>query len=94
MPALSQYTNVESTAVAVLRTKGFQVWEDREAELIWAEKDGWDFAADSACALLGVVAIYEAVRPATYEQYWWRLREGGTVLPAGPRPYRSVIERD
>lgn len=92
MAALYAYANVESTAIELLRTKGFQVWKD-DAAMIWAERDGWDFVADSACALLGAVAIYESIRPTEFRQYWWRLHQEPIELPRDPQPYRAVYER-
>lgn len=59
MPALSEYTNVYNTALNILDKKGFSTWYDDEIDMFCAEKDGWDFMAESPCALLGVVSIYE-----------------------------------
>jgi hypothetical protein len=95
MPALSEYSNVYNTALAVLREKGFQIWYDKETDTYCAEKDGWDFYADGPCALLGLVAIYEHQRPATYSEYWWK-RDTPQLygnLPEGPMPYHAVIEK-
>jgi len=78
MPTLSEYTNVYNTALLILREKGYQVWRDTEAELYFAEKDGWDFAADSPCGLLGVVAIRDYVKPEKYREYWWK-KEGPNI---------------
>jgi hypothetical protein len=75
MAALSEYANVHDTALKILLKKGYQVWLDDEAELYCAEKDGWDFRAESPCGLLGVVAIYEFKNPGAYSEYWWK--EGG-----------------
>ena len=98
MPALSCYANVHDTAVALLERKGYQVWFDAETDLFFAEREGWDFAADDPVALLGVIAIYEATAPRGYEDYWWRDRAatGATQrLPRKPaRKYVSVIERN
>jgi hypothetical protein len=33
MPALSEYSNVYNTALAVLREKGFQIWYDKERKM-------------------------------------------------------------
>ena len=96
MPALSQYANVNSTALAVLEEKGYQVWYEKETELYYAEKDGWDFAADDPCGLLGVVAIYEFKRPRQYSEYWWRHGSAADTksVPTKPRRrYKSVVAR-
>lgn len=72
MPALSEYTNVYSTAIHILKKKGFQVWYDESSHTYWCERDGWDFRSDSPCGLLGLVAIFEEKRPKTFSEYWWR----------------------
>ncbi|NRD64767.1 hypothetical protein HRD49_23720 [Corallococcus exiguus] len=96
MPTLSEYTNVYDTALIILEQKGFQVWYDKRAQVFCAEKDGWDFMANSPCGLLGVVAIYEHKRPEKYEEYWWRERRAQPLyghLPDSPRPYTSVMKK-
>jgi len=75
MPALSEYSNVDRTAFSVIRRKGFRVWYNEEETAFYAEKDGGDLRADSPCALLGLVAIYEHVKPTTFEAYWWRVHD-------------------
>lgn len=97
MPALSYYTNVHDTAVALLERKGFQIWFEPETDVYFAERDGWDFVADDPVALLGLVAIYEAAGPSEHEEYWWRDRGAAGVtkrLPTKPRrKYVSVVDR-
>lgn len=72
MPALSEYSNVYNTALNVLDKKGFSVWYNEETELFCAEKEGWDFMAESPCSLLGIIAIYEHKKPDRYHEYWWQ----------------------
>lgn len=92
MPTLSEYANVYGTALQVLKDKGYQVWFEPTTNLFWAERNGWDFAADSPTGLLGVVAIYEHRRPDQYKEYWWRGDEIDVQdLPAVPAPYSSVL---
>ena len=95
MPALSDYTNVYNTALAALKQKGYQLWYDAALELFGAEKNGWDFLADTPSALLGMVAIYESSAPEQYSEYWWRKDEEQLYgnLPAKPNPYTSVIHQ-
>ena len=97
MPALSQYSNVHDTAVALLRQKGYQVWTSAAGDTWYAERDGWDFAAFDPVGLLGVVAIFEAVAPADYREYWWRdeaAAGAASSLPTQPtRPYVPVYRR-
>lgn len=89
MPTLAEYSNVYETALEVLREKGFQLWYDKPTDTYWAEKDGWDFQADSPCSLLGLVAIYEHRRPIAHAEYWWRAESDQLYrnLPETPRPY-------
>lgn len=93
MPTLSEYANVYESAIEVLRKKGFQVWHDRNADMYGAERDGWDFLADTPIGLLGLVAIYEAVQPESYAEYWWKAAGTAGALPEAPEPYVSVLTR-
>lgn len=72
MAALSEYVNVRDTVLFVLKEKGFNLWYEDESDLYCAEKNGWDFKADSPCALLGLIHLYELRNPEKYEEYWWR----------------------
>lgn len=72
MPALSEYANVYNTALLILEEKGFRCWVDDVTETFRCERDGWDFMAESPVGLLGLVAIFEAVSPSEYSEYWWR----------------------
>jgi hypothetical protein len=95
MPALSEYSNVYNTALLILKQKGFQVWFDESTDLFGAEKDGWDFLADTPCGLLGVVAIFEHTQPSEYREHWWR-EQGEDLysnLPRQPRPYTPVWKK-
>ncbi|EPX64325.1 hypothetical protein D187_005459 [Cystobacter fuscus DSM 2262] len=92
MPALSEYTNVYNTALLILQKKGFQVWLDESIDMYCAEKDGWDFMAQTPCGLLGVVAIFEYKQPSEYREYWWQ-EQGQDIysnLPRQPRAYKPV----
>ncbi len=57
-----------------------------------AEKDGWDFMADTPCGLLGVVGIFEWKKPTSYKEYWWRERGDDIygILPKTPPDYTPV----
>jgi hypothetical protein len=95
MPSLSEYVNVYNTALIILQKNGYQVWYDTKSKLYFAEKGGWDFAADSPCGLLGVVSIYEFQKPATYREYWWK-EDGAHIyghLPKQPRAHKPVWEK-
>lgn len=72
MPALSEYSSVTNTAFNILDKKGYNIWYNNKLDVYCAEKDGWDFMADSPCGLLGVISIYEFKKPEKYQEYWWR----------------------
>ncbi|MBC8951177.1 hypothetical protein [Xenorhabdus sp. TS4] len=93
MPALSEYSNLTNTVFNVLDKKGFNIWYDEEVDMYCAEKDGWDFMADSPCGLLGVISIYEFKQPEEYKEYWWRDEEKDLLnnLTHTPPEYKSVI---
>jgi hypothetical protein len=95
MPALSEYSNVYNTALSIIKKKGYQLWYDEEAGLYCAERDGWDFMAESPCGLLGVLSIYETKQPSDYSDYWWReeIPNISKNLPRRPEPYVSVTKR-
>jgi hypothetical protein len=95
VPALGEYPNVWDSALAVLEEKGWQVWRNPTADLYCAERDGWDFTADTPISLLGLVALYEHRRPDSYSEYWWRARprRAGTDLPTSPPDYTPVWAR-
>ena len=82
MSSLSEYSNVYNTALLILQKKGFRVWYDKEIKVYCAEKEGWDFMADTPCGLLGVVSIYEFKKPEKDEEYWWRVE--------GPQIYGNI----
>jgi hypothetical protein len=96
MPALSEYSNVNASVLNVLAAKGYRLWctdlPGGDAEY-WAEKDGWDFRADTPCALLGLVALFEHKQPDAYREYWWHEDGPLTVdsLPGVAPQYESVI---
>lgn len=72
MPALSEYSNVYNTALAVLQRKGYQVWYDKSLGAYLAERNGWDFQSETPCGLLGLVAIFDEKRPTEFSEYWWK----------------------
>ncbi|WP_202123118.1 hypothetical protein, partial [Escherichia coli] len=72
MPALSEYLNVHNTVFNILVSKGYNIWFNEEMDVYCAEKNGWDFMADTPCGLLGLIAIYEYKEPTHYHEYWWK----------------------
>lgn len=79
MPALSEYANVHSSAIMILREKGFRCWVDDGTQTYRCEKGGWDFLAESPVGLLGLVAMFEHIAPTQYREYWWR-QDGAPAL--------------
>ncbi len=93
MTALHDHSNVYNTALGLLDRRGFQLWYDPELECYCAERDGWDFSSPTPTGLLGLVAIFEASKPSSFREYWWRA-EGApdyTALPNAPKPYRNSV---
>jgi hypothetical protein len=95
MPALSEHANVHNTMLVILKEKGYTLWYNTKIDLYFAEKDGWDFAANSPSSLLGLVAAFEYEKPSTYREYWWRKDEPELFgkLPKTPPSYVSVIRK-
>lgn len=94
MPALSAHTNTENTSLVILTQKGYRYWYDEKIELYGCEKNGWDFFAESATELLGVVAIYEHHGcPEKYSEYWWCINEPWLIgnVTREKHEYKSVI---
>ncbi len=82
MPTLSEYSNVYDTALKLLQKKGYRFWYDEDLDLYYAEKNGWDFASETPCGLLGIVSIYEDKNPQDYVEYWWK--------DSGENIYKSI----
>ncbi len=96
MPTLSYYTNVENTALVILKGKGYRYWYDEDSELYCCEKNGWDFCADNWTQLLGIVSIYEYHQPREYKEYWWKIEspELDGHEPRTKPQYKSVLDED
>ena len=95
MPTLSVYSNTENTALVIISNKGYQCWYKEEEERYYAEKNGWDFSADSITELLGAVSIFEDMAPEEYEEYWWRIREPWLIdqVAKEPKKYQPVWKK-
>ena len=79
---LGSNANVHNSCLRILRNRGFdlKVQGQIDAELcyptdaLWiAEKDGFRFMADNPIELLGLVGIYDYVKPKEDVPYWWRV---------------------
>jgi hypothetical protein len=92
---LSYYSNVENTALVVLKSKGYRYWYDEDSGLFCCEKDGWDFYADDWTQLLGIVTIYEHQNPKEYREYWWKIDEPKLIgsEPRRPHDFNSVLRK-
>lgn len=95
MSALGEAGNVQNTALSILSQKGYQIWQDESGEY-GAEKNGWDFYANSPIGLLGLIAIYEFKQPSQYIRDWWFQGNDPNItvfnLLDKPNPYISVKE--
>jgi hypothetical protein len=78
--SLSSHANVYNTCLRILRTRGFALRVEGEMtadgcypiDAHWiAEEPGFRFTADNPIELLGLVAVYDDVRPTETRPYWW-----------------------
>jgi hypothetical protein len=79
---LASHGNVYNTCLRILRARGFELAVSGEpqpdgnypVERQWfARKEGFYFCADNPIELLGLVAVYDYVRPADDRPYWWKV---------------------
>jgi len=79
MPLGSNF-NVWNTCLRILRNREYAINVEGElsedgcwpTDALWiAEKDGFRFTGDNPIELLGLVGIYDHVRPNTDVDYWW-----------------------
>jgi GrpB-like predicted nucleotidyltransferase (UPF0157 family) len=82
MASLGSHANVWNTCLALLHQKGYRVQvsldpEDGPSHGWFAEKADFSFAADNPIELLGLVAIFEEVKPADDRPYWWHVSGEG-----------------
>jgi|GEM_PF-4541025 len=82
--ALRDGVEAEDAAERILLSKGWALWYDPVDRLVCAERGGWDLAAKTTTALLGLVAIHEAAAPTEFTPEWW-VRDGDAELPDLPR---------
>lgn len=78
---LTSHFNVWNTCLHILRVRGFALRVDGgllpdgsyRPDATWiAEKDGFYFSADNPIELIGLVAVYDHVRPKKDVPYWWQ----------------------
>lgn len=90
---LSSHINVWNTCLLILRQRGFALRVEGElgadgcypTDALWtAKKDGFYFCADNPIELLGLVAVYDYVRPREDLPYWWQVE--------GPDLYTELME--
>ncbi len=73
MSLLSSYINVFNTCLVLLQRRGYSLRYEKGSDAWFAEKDGFAFRGDNPIELLGLVAIYEEVKPAAGVDYWWKI---------------------
>jgi hypothetical protein len=87
MPLLVSHLNVVNTCLRILRDRGFELEVIGEitddlcypTEATWvATKDGFIFRAYNPIELLGLVAVYDYVKPTEDKPYWWYV-EGADI---------------
>lgn len=95
MPALSEYSNVHNTVFNIIINKGYKLWYNKETEMYCAEKNRWDFMADTPCSLLGIISIYEYKNPQSYQEYWWKDESSLSEknLSTQAPSYISIVEK-
>mgnify|MGYP003381520028 CR=1 FL=1 len=81
---LSAYLNLYNTCLVILKRRGFELRCEMPGENWLAMKDGFSFRADNPIELLGVVGIYEEIKPATDSEYWWRLDQPDLLTELSP----------
>jgi hypothetical protein len=90
---LASNANVYNTCLRILRARGFALEVSGEPEpdgsypasCNWiARKDGFYFCGDNPIELLGLVAIFDHVRPTADESYWWAVK--------GPDIWRELMK--
>lgn len=79
---LGSNLNVWNACLRILRLREYSLKVEGEldedgcwpTDALWiAEKDGFRFMGDNPIELLGLVGIYDHVRPAEDTDYWWRV---------------------
>lgn len=84
---LASSANVRNTCLRILRDRGFTLKVQGEidddlcypTDALWiAEKDGFRFVGDNPIELLGLVGIYDHIKPNEESPYWWRI-EGADI---------------
>lgn len=90
-----QESEICSVAATLVRSKGFQLWYDKDMKRYCAERDGWDFTAHDALSLLGLVSMFEARHPTSWREYWWRegVPDRMPDPPETPRSYSSQRQK-
>jgi hypothetical protein len=90
---------VYNTCLRILRARGFELEVSGEpqadgsypVECLWiARRDGFYFCGDNPIELLGLVAVYDYVKPTEDRPYWWKVEgpdvEGDLLEAAFPDP--------
>ena len=84
MSLLSSYINVFNTCLVLLQRRGYALRYERANDAWFAEKAGFAFRGDNPIELLGLVAIYEEIRPSTGVEYWWKIDDPDLLSQLDP----------
>jgi len=87
---LGSHLNVYNSCLFILRERGFKLEINDEpnadgsysSDVLWcAEKDGFRFMADNPIELIGLIAVYDYVKPEEDKPYWWHIegRDGPDI---------------
>ena len=84
MPSLSSYPNVYNTCLVILQRRGFTLSCAQNDDQWFAEKGGLNFQADNPIELLGLIGVYEEIKPITASEYWWKIDEPDLISELDP----------
>ena len=79
---LASHCNVYNTCLRILRARGFELEVSGEPEADgsypvncqWiARKGQFYFCGDNPIELIGLIAVYDYVKPNEDESYWWKV---------------------
>ncbi len=86
---LSAYLNVYNTCLVILKRRGYQLRCELPDENWIAEKDGFKFFANNPIELIGLVGIYDEIKPASDIEYWWKLDDPDLFSELCPDSYNG-----
>jgi len=84
MQRLSSYPNVFNTCLVLVRKKGFALTYDKAADTWNATKGEFSFLADNPIELLGLIAVFETLKPEKAVEYWWQIQDPDVLSELNP----------